>query len=99
MASRRSSAVELTNVAESIKSPSALDQDPGQLLQSGSGAAEHAVSISSSRTVAIIFTVAGVNFLSSLNSGVLTVALPTIAAQLPITRELMLWYVVLHRFL
>ena len=49
--------------------------------------------ISKRRAAAIIITVAGVNFLDSVGSGLLTVALPTIAEDLGLSKELLLWYV------
>lgn len=48
--------------------------------------------ISTRRAVAIIITVAGVNFLNTMGSGILTVAFPRIALDLGISRELLLWY-------
>lgn len=44
------------------------------------------------RAAAIIITVAGVNFLNTMGSGILTVAFPRIALDLGISRELLLWY-------
>ena len=46
---------------------------------------------SKGRSAAIIITVAGVNFLNTLGSGTLTVALPAIAKDLGLSRELLLW--------
>lgn len=46
---------------------------------------------SKGRSAAIIITVAGVNFLNTLGSGTLTVALPSIAKDLNLSRELLLW--------
>ena len=48
---------------------------------------------SKGRAAAIIVTVAGVNFLNTLGSGTLTVALPAIAKDLNLSRELLLWFV------
>jgi hypothetical protein len=48
--------------------------------------------ISTRRAAAIIITVAGVNFLNTMGSGILTVAFPRIALDLRISRELLLWY-------
>lgn len=47
--------------------------------------------LSKSRAVLIIVTVAGVNFLNTMGSGILTVALPTIATDLGLIQELLLW--------
>ena len=49
--------------------------------------------ISKGRSAVIIVTVAGVNFLNTLGSGILTVALPQMARDLSLSRELLLWYV------
>jgi hypothetical protein len=46
---------------------------------------------SKSRAAAVIITVAGVNFLNTLGSGILTVALPQIAKDLDLSREILLW--------
>lgn len=46
---------------------------------------------SKGRSAAIILTVAGVNFLNTLGSGTLTVALPQIAKDLALPREILLW--------
>jgi hypothetical protein len=46
---------------------------------------------SKSRAAIIITTVAGVNFLNVMGSGILTVALPTIAEDLGLSTELLLW--------
>jgi hypothetical protein len=46
---------------------------------------------SKSRSAAVIITVAGVNFLNTLGSGILTVALPQIAKDLDLSREILLW--------
>jgi hypothetical protein len=46
---------------------------------------------SKGRSAAIIVTVAGVNFLNTLGSGILTVALPQIAKDLHLSREILLW--------
>jgi hypothetical protein len=46
---------------------------------------------SKSRSAAVIITVAGVNFLNTLGSGILTVALPQIAKELDLSREILLW--------
>jgi hypothetical protein len=48
--------------------------------------------ISTRRAAAIIITVAGVNFLNTMGSGILTVVFPRIALDLGISRELLLWY-------
>lgn len=48
-------------------------------------------SLSYARSSAIIITVAGINFLNTLGSGLLTVALPTIAKELHLAQELLLW--------
>jgi len=42
-------------------------------------------------TAIIITTVAGINFLNVMGSGILTVALPTIAEGLGLSTELLLW--------
>lgn len=47
--------------------------------------------LSRGRSTAIIVTVAGVNFLNVCGSGILTVALPQMAKDLRIPRELLLW--------
>ncbi|RDW75844.1 hypothetical protein BP5796_06665 [Coleophoma crateriformis] len=47
--------------------------------------------LSYARSSAIILPVAGVNFLNTLGSGILTVALPTIAKDLDLTQEVLLW--------
>ena len=46
---------------------------------------------SKGRSAAVIITVAGVNFLNTLGSGILTVALPQIAKDLHLSREILLW--------
>ncbi len=46
---------------------------------------------STGRAAAVIVTVAGVNFLNATGSGILTVALPTIAKDLGLSKELLLW--------
>ena len=46
---------------------------------------------SRSRAAAVIVTVAGVNFLNTLGSGILTVALPQMAKDLDLPREILLW--------
>jgi len=50
---------------------------------------------SKGRAAVIITTVAGVNFLNVMGSGILTVALPTMAKDLDISTELLLWLVVM----
>lgn len=40
----------------------------------------------------IIVTIAGANFLNTMGSGMLTVALPTIAKSVGLSVELLLWY-------
>jgi len=49
--------------------------------------------ISNRRAAAIIGTVAGVTFLNTMGSGILTVALPRIAKDMHLSRELLLWSV------
>jgi hypothetical protein len=44
------------------------------------------------RAAIIITIVAGANFLNVMGSGILTVALPTIAEGLVLTTELLLWW-------
>jgi hypothetical protein len=46
---------------------------------------------SKGRSATVIITVAGVNFLNTLGSGILTVALPQIAEDLHLSREILLW--------
>lgn len=53
-------------------------------------------SLSTSRSVAIVSTVAGVSFLNTVGSGILTVALPKIASDLELSRGLILWYALLN---
>jgi hypothetical protein len=49
--------------------------------------------LSKRRAIVVIVTVAGVNFLNTMGSGILTVALPTIARSIGLRVELLLWYV------
>jgi hypothetical protein len=50
--------------------------------------------LSKRRSAVVIGSVAGVNFLNTLGSGILIVALPRVAGDLELSRELLLWYVV-----
>ena len=47
--------------------------------------------LSKRRAAVIVVTVAGVNFLNTMGSGILTVALPTIARSVGLGVELLLW--------
>ena len=56
---------------------------------------ENAMEVPYKRRAAIIITtVAGVNFLNVMRSGILTFALPTIAERLGLSTELLLWWVI-----
>lgn len=55
--------------------------------------AENVNELSKKRAAVVITTVAGVNFLNTMGSGILTVALPTMAKDLGLSVELLLWYV------
>ncbi len=80
------------NFQEQI-SPTLEQQATSELIlgapeQSGGSSVE----VHSKRRAAIIITtVAGVNFLTAMGSGILTVALPTIAKDLGLSTELLLW--------
>lgn len=50
-----------------------------------------AVGISKARAVTIVGSVASVNFINTMSSGILTVALPRIAKDLELPLELLLW--------
>lgn len=52
------------------------------------------LALSKRRAALVITTVAGVNFLNTMGSGILTVALPTMAKDLGLGVELLLWYVI-----
>ena len=93
--------IELTSLDNKYE----LSSKESSLPAIGSAAAEEAVAnasieliesrnekISTRRAAAIIITVAGVNFLNTMGSGILTVAFPRIALDLGIPRELLLWY-------
>jgi hypothetical protein len=51
--------------------------------------------LSKRRSAVVIGSIAGVNFLNTLGSGILTVALPRVAGDLELSRELLLWFVFL----
>jgi hypothetical protein len=50
-----------------------------------------ATSLSKGRTIIVIAALAGVNFLSSLTNGLLTVGLPRIANDIGLAEHLLLW--------
>lgn len=49
--------------------------------------------LSKTHSAAIIITISSISFLNTLGSGLLTVALPQIAKDLDLPRELLLWSV------
>lgn len=69
----------------------ASDQSRSQELLVEATAESDSNELSKGRSAAIIVTIAGINFLNTLGSGTLTVALPAIAKDLDLSRELLLW--------
>lgn len=64
--------------------------DADDLIQSSSSSRD-VNELSKRRATVVVATVAGVNFLNTMGSGILTVALPTIAKDLGLGVELLLW--------
>jgi hypothetical protein len=85
-----SSTIELSQRHDS---PSVLNADSGHEVadQEIDHQSERVVGISKARAVTIVGSVACVNLLNTMTSGILTVALPKIAKDLDIPPELLLW--------
>jgi hypothetical protein len=66
--------------------PSSLQQTNNDALPS-----QQVSKLSKTRSAAIIITISSISFLNTPGSGLLTVALPQIAKDLDLPRELLLW--------
>jgi hypothetical protein len=78
----------------SLIAPEPLTRSPRYLIaESDESTENNNTALSTRRAVLIVVTAAGVNFLNTLSSGILTVALPTIAKDLNLSIELLLWWV------
>jgi MFS family permease len=90
-----SSAMELTSM-NPIQDPKSQAPELGSIPLTANGEATQATpepteSLSTLRSVFIVITVAGISFLNTLGSGILTVALPRIAEDLHLPTGLLLW--------
>lgn len=69
--------------------PLAQEPSPSWSKNPGDGAPK--MKVSKARGVAVIITLAGINFLNTMGSGILIAALPRIASDLDLPDELLLW--------
>lgn len=87
------SSVSVTELGTLPEPPMARDN--GMEVQSGSDeltrTGDSSRMMSKRRAAVVVVTVAGVNFLNTMGSGILTVALPTIARSVGLGVELLLW--------
>jgi hypothetical protein len=91
--------IELTSIATppfSLAPPESHDGREQYITNTREFIENENASLSNRRAVLLIATVAGVNFLNTMGSGILTVALPTIGKDLELSVELLLWPASIH---
>lgn len=76
---------------EILSKPRDVPHEPESREASDEEDSSSNVILSKRRAAVVIFTVAGINFLGAMGSGLLTVALPTMARDVGLSPELLLW--------